>query len=324
MESGRVCYESASAVALEARRRRVDAWAAEMKALGEAAARDLAKRFDQSLELDAYLPEAEKDELFGEVGQYLREFDVRRISDLPDRLPVFPEAAREVLGLAWEPETSMEDLLRLARRDAVLAGAVISASNSSLYGPSAAFQDLPRALMHLGAEAARNVLLTAAMREVFKHPKFRVLWQHSIETAEAGDRLAKTSGVVDRGAAFLCCLLHDIGRLALLLAPAAAVSKMERLALAGCPLEAAERAVFGIAHGALGADILDAWRFDERLKEAARFHHSPERTESVHAALVYASEFQNDSGEDLPSLARLQAACGALNLDVSAVVGTAA
>jgi HD-like signal output (HDOD) protein len=323
MDVSRVCYESASAVANEARRRRIEAWAAEMRGVSPDGAQDLAKCFDQTVEFDAYLAEQEADEAYDLIAPHLRGIEIRTLADVPGKLPVFPAAAREVMRLAVEPESTLSGLEHLAKADAVLAGAVISSANSSLFGARQPITELRRAIAHLGTDLTRNVLLAAAMRPFFASARLRPLWVHSLDTAQTADRIAQMAGVMPSGEAFLTGLVHDIGRLAFLLAPADVTSRADRLLAAGCPVAAVERALFGADHAQFGALILGQWKFDARMIEAARFHHRPERSSGVHAALIYLAEFRGDADEDIPSFARLKSACGALQVDITAATGVA-
>jgi len=315
MTESRICYESASAEALDARRGRIAAWAAEMQSLTPKAAEDLARQFDQDIEFEPYATDAERDQPYQEVAQHLNMVARSELEAAAQRLPVFTAAAREVIQLAWEPETCLSELETLAKSDPVLAGDVMSSANSCRYAPRQAITDIRRALAHLGCDESRMVLLAAAMRKNFNSPRFRDLWEHCVLTAQAADRLARRSGLIPPGEAFLSGLVHDVGRLAFLTMSGGATAAAKRLTEAGCPLAAVERAVFGIDHCELGGRILAGWRFPEKVQEAAKFHHCPERAESPHAALVYLSEFRGNCEEALPSLVRLRESCTVLKLD---------
>ncbi|MBV8820582.1 MAG: HDOD domain-containing protein, partial [Acidobacteriaceae bacterium] len=122
------------------------------------------------------------------------------------------------------------------------------------------------------------------------------------------------SKTIDPGEAFLLGLLHDIGKLALLLMPKGINSTLERLAARGCQISAAELVLCGFDHGDAGAEVLRHWKFADELIEAVEHHHEPERSEGPLASLLYLAEFWTDSDEDLPSNARLNYALKKCNL----------
>lgn len=321
MQVGRICHESASAAALEARRRRIGAWAAEMPDVGEQSARELAAIWDQTVELAPYLTSEEQAAAAAEIRRHLGGHDPGSPDELCARLPVFPRAASQVIQLAREAEPAFEQLEQAARSDPVLAGSVVAAANSSLFGLRQPIADISRAIAYLGSETTRNVLLAAAMRTVFGGSRHRSIWEHSIATAQATEHLARECRLVPGAEAFLSGLVHDIGRIALVLAPQQVLDKAERLLAAGCPLPAVEGALFGVEHTSLGAAVLRRWRFGQDMQDAARFHHEPEHGRSVHAALIYVAAFRMDSRHDLPSLARLKAACATAGLTLDQAVG---
>ena len=77
---------------------------------------------------------------------------------------------------------------------------------------------------------------------------------------------------------------------------------------AGCQPAYAEAVLTGVDHGEAGGHILHAWNFPESIVEGVRWHHQPERSESLLASLLYLAEFWHCSDEDLPSESRLRSA----------------
>jgi HD superfamily phosphohydrolase YqeK len=57
----------------------------------------------------------------------------------------------------------------------------------------------------------------------------------------------------------------------------------------------------------------------DSIVEAIRCHHTPERSSSPLASLLYIAEFVADSDEDLPSYARLASACRQAGIDADAI-----
>lgn len=312
---------TASVIGDEARLRRVAAWAEEMTGLADAAAKDLAARFDQLLELEPYLPEDDGADVVADVRQQLGLMNRPDVESLVERLPVFPASARQVLGLSGPLEIDIEELETVAKSDSVLAGATIAAANSCLWSGRSPISSLERAIVHLGTDTTRNVLMAVALRVMFGQGEGQELWRHSAATARAAERLARISGSISTGEAFLAGLVHDVGRLVFAGARGEAAARATRLTRGGCPRMAVERVVFGVDHASLGAEILDRWKFTEALQHGVRLHHWPERGDSGLAHLIYAAEFRVDEVESLPSVARLKSSCAALGVSLDAVTG---
>ena len=232
--------------------------------------------------------------------------DVNRVID---RLPVLPRAARNALRTVSKPEVTLRELERVVSMDPVLSGLLIQTANSALYAPVRRVANIPHAIAYIGFEATRKVVLAGALRPAFASRRQHQVWNHSLEVAQAAERLAHTSRFsLDPAEAFLAGLLHDIGRLAFSIMPAAFLERFDRLTSRGCLPREVEMCLAGLCHAEAGAATLRQWKFPDHLIDAARWHHCPERCSAPLGSLIYLAEFLTGSEEDLPSSLRLKAA----------------
>jgi putative nucleotidyltransferase with HDIG domain len=233
--------------------------------------------------------------------------DVNRVIE---RLPVFPRAAREVVRQVSNPDAGPRELAAVCALDPVLAGRLIQIANSAFYSPRLPIGTITHAVSFIGTETARRVLLAAALRGNFSSPESHHIWNHSLDVAQMAEMLALRCSVkMDPPHAFLAGLIHDIGRLAFSIMPMAFIERFHRLTDGGCPPVEVEMCLSGRCHAEVGAETLSQWKFPPDIVEAVRWHHSPERSTSQLASLLYLAEFMVDSQEDLPSYIRLNAAC---------------
>ena len=221
------------------------------------------------------------------------------------RLPVFPAVALKTLALTSNEEVSFQLLEKLVSSDQVLAGNLLRVANSALFSPARVISGVRLALSYIGLEAARKVLMAAVLQPLFASGKLKELWRHSLEMAELAERMARLSGQVNPEEAFLCGLVHDVGRLALeRLSGEVPLAHARMVAKGGCPVFA-ELVLCRFEHGELGSDILRVWNFPEHLIEAIRYHHQPEQSDSQMASLLYIAEFWSGAEEDVPSALRM-------------------
>ncbi len=243
--------------------------------------------------------------------------DVTRVID---RLPVFPQAARDVVKQVTNPEVSVQQLVRVAARDPVLAGLLIQTANSAYYSPAVPVKDIQHAVSYIGIEAARKVLLTATFRPIYGSSRLHPLWNHCVDVAQAAEALARRSNLpLEPSEAFLAGLVHDIGRLAFSIMPAVFLERFYRLTDGGCAPVQVEVCLSGLCHGEVGAETLRQWRFPEPLIEAVRWHHRPEQSPLPLASLIYLADFVVAAEEDLPSWIRLKAGCRQAGIPVEAL-----
>ncbi len=228
--------------------------------------------------------------------------------DLPSRLAVNPAAADRVRRLLFmDRQCDPGRLESIAKDDAVLAGAVIRAANSSLYNPAMRISRLSLAISFMGSENTRNTMVAAVLRPLFVSAGLRRLWGHALQMAQFCEALAAASGKVQVEEAFLLGLVHDIGRLAIEHLPRVLVSRFARLVEHGCPPVHAELCVFQNEHGQIGNAVLRAWGFPEHISEAILHHHQPERSDAKLASFLYLAESIKGAEEDIPSPARVKA-----------------
>lgn len=202
----------------------------------------------------------------------------RKLLERIEDLGVFPPAAGRVLHVAQNPRSALRDMEEAVGFDPVLAAKVVELANSAMFGRGPRVDDLWRAIQLLGFEATRDMALALALSSIGKRadaPRAH-LWQHATLAARAARSLAPfVDPEVGRGA-FLCALLHDIGRQLMVVLDPHAMAGIFSAEEGGHPdVMAIERQAFGIDHAALGAACLDRWSFRPELAHAVARHHQP-------------------------------------------------
>lgn len=135
-------------------------------------------------------------------------------------LPMLPETTSRLLQMCNDPDVEPASLADCIRSDASIAGHVLQLANSPLYGVGTQIASLKQAVARLGIKRLREIVLVVSCRErVFNVPGFeqeiRDSFRFSFATAVVSQEIARVRrlNVED---AFLCGLLHDVGRPVLL------------------------------------------------------------------------------------------------------------
>ncbi|HMD71313.1 MAG TPA: HDOD domain-containing protein [Bryobacteraceae bacterium] len=228
--------------------------------------------------------------------------DVQAFAKSP--LPVFPQAVLRILQLLDRPESTAGQIDRIAAADPVVAGNLVRVANSPLFMGYEEVSTIRSAVMRLGYVTTRKIVLASIFRPLFTRPSLRMLLPHALEAAELAHHLAARSPAVDPEEAFLCGLLHDVGKLLLDRLNLFDSATMRGLLDHGCPPVYAENLI-GCDHGKAGADIAAHWRLPARHVEAIRYHHQPERIDSPLVRLLYLVEWRLGHLEDLTSAHRV-------------------
>jgi len=139
-------------------------------------------------------------------------------------LPSFPDVVINIRTALEDPTCSAERVAKVVRTDPVLVTRVLISANSAFHNRAGIeIVDLGLAISRLGFETVRNTAITLAVDQIFKagqHDDLKVrlkeLWNNSISLSSMCYALAQKTGIVNSDNAFLCGLLHEIGKLYIL------------------------------------------------------------------------------------------------------------
>jgi putative nucleotidyltransferase with HDIG domain len=201
-------------------------------------------------------------------------------------LPLLPGVAMEITSAAAKEDVDTRTIAEMLKRDAALSAHVLRIVNSPVYSPRAQIVSLQQAVARVGAVKIREIALVIACRTgVFKAKGYEAeidgVFQHSIATALFAQEIARNTrnNVED---AFLCGLLHDVGRAVLLQALVTL--------LRNAKVVAGREAVLALVaelHESAGAALAKAWTLPDTVVTALAKHHAPNPAlESVPVRIV--------------------------------------
>ena len=142
-----------------------------------------------------------------------------RIRQCPT-LPSLPTIAVEVLNLAQSEEVDIAEIARIISRDPALSSKILRTVNSSFYGRSQSVSQVSQALVILGLQSVKTLVLGFSLVNNLQQSEtngFSLLdyWRRSIYAATAAKTLAARTQMVQAEECFLAALLQDIGMLVL-------------------------------------------------------------------------------------------------------------
>lgn len=206
----------------------------------------------------------------------------RQIRALVDTLPALPATAARALALMEDPDVSLAALAELIRDDTALATGLLRVANSALFAGGSAALRVDQAVVRLGLWRCKHLVTAIGIRRVLKGGSantaaaLRALWHHGYVTASLCSALNRAGRLGFGGEEYVAGLLHDIGRVLIVLADP------ECVALAGV-LDFAddldptprERRAIGADHCDLGAWFALLSNLPGPLIDAIRCHHAP-------------------------------------------------
>ena len=191
-------------------------------------------------------------------------------------LPPLPDSALRVANLAQDLNTPARKLAEAIGADPALATQVLRVANSPLYSMERNVVSLSMAVNTLGNNAVHMLVMMIATSGAFnKNRRSRAeqaLWEHSFAVGLAARELSAKLGMRGGEEAFLCGLLHDIGKV-LLLRHDSNIYPLEESGESGLLEREQER--YGFTHAQVGALAARRWGLPEEISYTIYNHHQP-------------------------------------------------
>jgi HD-like signal output (HDOD) protein len=227
-------------------------------------------------------------------------------------LPSLPDLAMRIRQAIEDESAAAKTVARLVESDPAMAAKLLKAANSALFGGMHPVETCSAAIVRLGLQSTKQLVLSFALREVFnsRDPRIRkrmhLLWKHSSKIAAICFVLARGLKQLQAEEALLIGLLHDVGAIAIL----NYVERYPRL----LEQEGALEQTISRMRGELGAMILRQWKFPPEIVAGARdaedwlrtHDRAADFTDLLIVAQIHECMRKHDT-EGLPPLERISA-----------------
>lgn len=232
-----------------------------------------------------------------------------------ERLPSPPATYFQIVRELQSPAASVERLGGLLAQDPPAAAKLLQMVNSAAIGLPREVTDPADAVLCLGFETTKSLVLLAHTYSHFDRlhaGDFSVeAWcRHSLGTAHGAQAIARAQSAEPEvvSECYTAGLLHDLGSLLLAanrpdqFVDARRLARQERV-----PVWQAEQGVFGTTHAEVGAWLALIWGLPLGLVEAVALHHLPARLthrqfsplSAVHVANIFDHLRHQDRGDFL-------------------------
>lgn len=204
------------------------------------------------------------------------------ISNQINSLPALPAIVSKVMAITANPESSANDLMRAILPDQTMCSTILKVANSAFFGIPREVSTMERAVVVLGQEEIKNIVIGKAIFSSFptlsrdNRNTVSLFWEHAFTCGLA----AKIMGEhlhLPPSELFIAGLIHDIGKLAMFMAFPLEYPVLREISNPCNADDTTEELThFGISHDRVGQQLAERWLLPEQLVMAIGYHHSPE------------------------------------------------
>ena len=204
------------------------------------------------------------------------------------RLPSLPQPLLKLLTLCQSDDTGIAELAELIAKDPAMSARLVSVANSAAYHHGDQPLSLMQSAQQLGSDMIKVLAISESVFQTFNAfskiggVDLRPFWKHCLRLAITTKDLAHRLAPALLEEAYLAGLLHDVGRLALLVAsPQNYLGTFQRIDLTTLCQD--ELGQLKISHAEAGAWLAGQWRLSPALVESILYHHADrDRIGSTH------------------------------------------
>ena len=217
------------------------------------------------------------------LDEWMADEAVRQLIGKMERLPSVPVLYNQVSAELAKPDGSIDFVGKLIARDPAMTVKILQVVNSPIFGLGRQISDPVEAVMYLGVERTKSLILVAGVN--LQYDKHRCAsfsqekwWQHSmaVGTFARAVALTETKNAKTADLAFTAGLLHDTGQL---LVAANLPDRYSQVIVQAeqrkVSIREVEMETFNTSHAELGACLLGTWGLPVAILEAIGWHHCP-------------------------------------------------
>lgn len=207
-------------------------------------------------------------------------------------IPIMPQVATKVLQLQEDNlDISFKELEKIILLDPAITARILKVANSALYARQREITNVQQAIVLLGFKMIKSMILLVCASNIYGKNKKKFkdipdtmmtkssameMWRHLILTAFIAKHIATKRLEEKKDDIFVSGLLHDIGRIVLMVNESELYENFLKEILANPDKDVleVEKKIFGYNHLEVGKIVLGKWNFPNELVDVISQHHA--------------------------------------------------
>lgn len=235
--------------------------------------------------------------------------DLNLLINNAQNMPNIPKVVQELITSFGDDNVNGEQIADKVSKDQAMTARVLRMANSSKYGGHRQIGSVNDAVVLLGFNALRTMVLASGVCGAFKTPDafdVKEFWKKSFHVASLCKWLATYTPDIDPEVAFTCGMLHDVGGLLTQVLASEEAQEIDRVVAKGADRIEMESSRLGFTYPEAGAELAYRWKFPEDIVEGIRHQLAPAVAEDDYKPLAgvvlvatYLYNHRNDHSETL-------------------------
>ena len=229
----------------------------------------------------------------------LADESIKRIVSQTETLPSLPAVYTEVISELQSQNPSVKKVAEIISSDLAMTAKILQVVNSAFFGLVRKISNPKEAVMLLGTETIKALVLSVKIFSEFNQKRFAwfnfdALFNHSMSVSMFAQTISKKEDLDQNlvNNSLMAGMFHDLGKLILVTNFQKPYQKV--LTEAGeirQNLWDLEYEMFGTSHAEIGAYLMGLWGLEYPVIEAIAFHHCPGKSLSNSTGLLTAVHF---------------------------------
>ena len=234
-----------------------------------------------------------------DLRNLLEDESIKRIVSQTETLPSLPAVYTEIISELQSQDPSVQKVGDIISKDLAMAAKILQVVNSAFFGLVRKISYPKEAVMLLGTETIKALVLSVKIFSEFNKKKFAWfnfddLFNHSMSVSMFTQTITKEEHLDQNlvNHSLMAGMFHDLGKLILVTNFQAPYQKLLTEARQTRQnLWVLENDLFGTSHAEIGAYLMGLWGLEYPVIEAIAYHHCPGKSLSNSTGLLTAVHF---------------------------------